>query len=245
MSSAHDKKEAADDANRWLLPIQMQYAWNWFQYHADQRLKAFNYFVLLLGALLVAYGTAMKEYHAAAIDGAKSESKIESDEQVANSRTPTELEVQALLKQTRSYSNFAAAVAACGFVISIAFFCIEVRNAELVECGRVWLDELEKDVHIKPREDDNQRVHLGKALGFWNTKNNAAASQKLGDPPEIVKDNAGKTEESGNSKAGTNLESRQRWYEKIFIHKLWIRIIYISAALGFAAAANWSYRGFS
>jgi len=48
-----------------LLPadhaIKMKYAWDWFQYHADQRLKSFNYFVVVLALLVAGYGAALKE----------------------------------------------------------------------------------------------------------------------------------------------------------------------------------------
>jgi hypothetical protein len=43
------------------IQLQMKYAWDWFQYHADQRLKAFNYFVVVSGILIAAYGAAMQK----------------------------------------------------------------------------------------------------------------------------------------------------------------------------------------
>jgi len=39
----------------------MNYAWEWFKYHADQRLKAFNFYLIIVGILAVAYSTALKE----------------------------------------------------------------------------------------------------------------------------------------------------------------------------------------
>lgn len=39
------------------LPLkdQLDYAWKWFQYHAGQRLIAFNFLLILMGALSVGY----------------------------------------------------------------------------------------------------------------------------------------------------------------------------------------------
>ena len=31
------------------------YAWNWFEYHAGQRLTSFNYFLILIGVVVVGY----------------------------------------------------------------------------------------------------------------------------------------------------------------------------------------------
>lgn len=35
--------------------LQYQYAWDWFQYHARQRLLAFNFFIIIISALGYAY----------------------------------------------------------------------------------------------------------------------------------------------------------------------------------------------
>ena len=37
----------------------LDHAWNWFQYHAAQRLTAFNFFLVLVGFLLVTYAQAV------------------------------------------------------------------------------------------------------------------------------------------------------------------------------------------
>jgi hypothetical protein len=39
--------------------LEFEYAWNWFQYHAAQRLTAFNFFLVLVGFLLVGYAQAV------------------------------------------------------------------------------------------------------------------------------------------------------------------------------------------
>lgn len=39
--------------------IAFDYAWGWFQYHASQRLTAFNFFLVIVGFLLVGYAQAI------------------------------------------------------------------------------------------------------------------------------------------------------------------------------------------
>ncbi|WP_417412720.1 hypothetical protein [Hoeflea sp.] len=41
------------------LRLAHEYAWDWFAYHADQRLKSFNFFFVLEGALTAAYLTSL------------------------------------------------------------------------------------------------------------------------------------------------------------------------------------------
>ncbi len=38
---------------------ELDYAWGWFQYHASQRLTAFNFFLVIVGFLLVGYAQAV------------------------------------------------------------------------------------------------------------------------------------------------------------------------------------------
>lgn len=119
-----------------IYEAKMTYAWNWFQYHADQRLKAFNFFVVILGILVAAYGAAMKEF-------------------VTASNHP------------EAYEWFAIGVAVCGALISIAFLFIDVRNRELVDCGRRWLDSLEHGIGMEIRQDDQARSCLPLAVGAF------------------------------------------------------------------------------
>jgi hypothetical protein len=42
------------------LDTQTTYAWNWFAYHAGQRLTAFNFFLVIVGVLTVGYGQAVE-----------------------------------------------------------------------------------------------------------------------------------------------------------------------------------------
>lgn len=43
------------------LELALDYTWNWFEYHATQRLITFRYFLVVVGILLVAYSTAVRE----------------------------------------------------------------------------------------------------------------------------------------------------------------------------------------
>lgn len=40
--------------------LELRLAWDWFQYHAGQRLTAFNFFLILTGAALVGYTAAVE-----------------------------------------------------------------------------------------------------------------------------------------------------------------------------------------
>jgi hypothetical protein len=42
-----------------LTRVEFDYAWGWFQYHASQRLTAFNFFLIILGFLLVGFAQAI------------------------------------------------------------------------------------------------------------------------------------------------------------------------------------------
>lgn len=39
--------------------VDPDFAWNWFQYHASQRLTSFNFFLVIVGLLLVGYAQAV------------------------------------------------------------------------------------------------------------------------------------------------------------------------------------------
>jgi len=53
--------DAANQAASEKLAMQFQYAWNWFECHAKQRISMFNYFLLAMGILATAYVHALKE----------------------------------------------------------------------------------------------------------------------------------------------------------------------------------------
>lgn len=48
--------------NDGALKLQLEYAWNWFHYHAEQRLRAFHFFLIIIGLFVVAYGQAITEH---------------------------------------------------------------------------------------------------------------------------------------------------------------------------------------
>ncbi len=61
-----DAADAGDSLTHWhseRTDTTLTYAWNWFAYHASQRLQAFNFFLLILAALATGYLTALdKDY---------------------------------------------------------------------------------------------------------------------------------------------------------------------------------------
>src|SRR5260370_20943401 len=57
-----DAADAGDSLTHWhaeRTDVTLKYAWNWFAYHANQRLQAFNFFLLILAALATGYLTAL------------------------------------------------------------------------------------------------------------------------------------------------------------------------------------------
>jgi hypothetical protein len=48
--------EKSDQASTSVDP---EFAWGWFQYHASQRLTSFNFFLIIVGLLLVGYAQAV------------------------------------------------------------------------------------------------------------------------------------------------------------------------------------------
>lgn len=111
----------------------LYYAWNWFEFHANQRLVLFRFFLIFIGAigyLLVGLGG-----------------------------NPVVL----------IFSGLAI------IILSKRFQIIDVRNRELVECGRKSLDKMEKklgltDEGVGPRsyEKPEKRELLQEILGDSN-----------------------------------------------------------------------------
>jgi len=223
-----------------LHRARMTYAWAWFQYHADQRLKAFNFFLVILGILVVAYGAAMKEGLTNATTAAASKAIQTSttlstttmaptnpstpstaaaskatqtsttSSSTTTSTTPTTPSIPSNVEvgtAAYSYSIFAVVVAFCGVIISIGFFFIEIRNVELVECGRTSLNRLEGQLKMSLRQEDRERTHLAEVLG------------RLVPQGRLVR-------------------------EKTITHWFWMRAIYIVAFLGFVFAFNYALWGF-
>jgi len=98
--------------------LQLKYAWEWFKYHADQRLRAFYFYLIIIGALAIGYLSA-----------------IQVNEKVN----------QIHFNQVDKIIPWLFLL---GCIVSIAFLCLEIRNVELVNIGRDKLKELGLKVTI-------------------------------------------------------------------------------------------------
>lgn len=153
------------------LGIELDYAWQWFKYHADQRLKAFHFFLVIVGLLANAFTQS-----------------IAHESQVG-----------------------AIGIGIFGVVVAFAFWILDIRNEELVYCGRAALDELENYLRIRIRRDDRARKHLGTAIGDrWLSKR--IYPWVRGDPRR----------------------------EYIFSHRRWLRGIESIVGIFFFAATIWA-----
>lgn len=118
--------------DRGELDTPLQYATTWFAYHAGQRLATFNFFLVIEGAIVIAY-------------------------------------LQAVDQRWTSLGVVAGVV---GTLVAVGFYLLELRNAELVNCGREALDALEgrlpKEARI--RQMDRSRDQLKQSMG-WPMRN--------------------------------------------------------------------------
>lgn len=64
-----------------------------------------------------------------------------------------------------NWPRFGLVMGMLGALIAVAFWILEIRNEELVWCGRAALDRLEPQMEATIRNDDSKRIHLGKSLG--------------------------------------------------------------------------------
>lgn len=115
-----------DDEDKRKLAF--KYAWDWFNFHATQRLIAFRFFLILIGIVSVGLSKSVG-------DGQR---------------------------------GFGALVAFFGGLISIAFWLLDIRNTELVNCGRAALDKLEKGIELTIRKDDADRKFFGESLDWFS-----------------------------------------------------------------------------
>lgn len=106
------------------LDLEFKYAWDWFSYHARQRLTAFNFFLILMSAVVVGYTQAV------------------------NNDLPA----------------LGVTLGGLGAFVAVAFWAMDIRNEELVYCGRVALDQLEAKLAVSIRKDDESRAHLKQAM---------------------------------------------------------------------------------
>lgn len=104
--------------------IACKYAWDWFSYHAAQRLTTFRFFLIIIGVVIVGYFKCV------------------------------ELE----------WRGLGFLIGLFGVLISIAFWLLEIRNEELVNCGRHALDKLEESAGLTIRKDDKDRTYLEESL---------------------------------------------------------------------------------
>ncbi|MFZ3148360.1 MAG: hypothetical protein WA137_04905 [Methanothrix sp.] len=116
----------------------INYAWNWFEYHASQRFASFNYFLILIGVVVVGYLKCIEL-------AGKSQYGMEQ------------------VGMAKIWWALASAIAIFGIIISIAFWFLDIRNEELVNCGRNALELLEQSLGLEIRIDDTNRNCLDKS----------------------------------------------------------------------------------
>jgi hypothetical protein len=174
-SDSGERQPSAADP---LSDLQMTYAWEWFAYHASQRLTAFNFFLVMLGALLVGY-------------------------------------VQAVEHELR---GLGAVLGATGILVSAASWAMDVRNAELVECGRRALDELESGLRMSIRSQDEKRACLEHVL-------------------------RGRVERKVYLTLMHN-ESRASRRKRFYTHSFWLRNTLCAVGCGSGLAMIWAVLGF-
>lgn len=167
--------ENRSSAERLDRSAELEYALGWFTYHASQRLAAFNFFLIVVGVVVVGYAQALV-YHLWYIS---------------------------------------LALSLYGGLISFAFWCLEIRNKELVNIGRAALDRIEaEELEVSLRREDRDGSRLHEALGplsralFWRY---APRSSEIPD-----------------------MQFRRPAFLK---HGFWLRLIILVTFSGFAAAS--------
>jgi hypothetical protein len=126
-SGASPQDENRSSASELDRQSELEYALGWFTYHAGQRLAAFNFFLIIVGVVVVGYAQAL----------------------------------------VYGLWYIALALSLYGDLVSFAFWCLEIRNKELVNIGRAALDAIESGSHgIAIRREDRERVRLQESLGL-------------------------------------------------------------------------------
>ena len=103
-----------------------------------QRFTAFNYFLILTGVVVVGY--------------------LKCVELAGKSQSGMEQAGMAII-----WWALASAIAFFGLIVSIAFWFLDIRNEELVNCGRNALELLERSLGLEIRIDDTNRNCLDKS----------------------------------------------------------------------------------
>jgi hypothetical protein len=155
---------------------EFDYAWNWFQYHAAQRLTAFNFFLVLVGFLLVAYAQAVHY----------------------------------------GWGAVGCALGLLGALVSFAFWALDVRNEELIQCGWAALTELEKDAPLNIVAECDDRTHLKTALGRSPLGIGLFGARMTGTSKRV----------------------------RLFKHRTWLRLIMAAVGIAFSVGTVWAMVGF-
>ncbi len=164
-----------------LLSIQQKYAWDWFSYHASQRMTALNFFFLTVSIFAVAYSKCAEH----------------------------------------GWCGFGCVTGIFGFITSVAFWFIDVRNEELVNCGRAALGEIEQRLHLRIREWDQNRTHLEQSTRRLSRLVFRIVTALF---PRSSEDGA--------------------WGADVFAHRFWIRNMHAMAGFAFLCAAVLAAVGF-
>ncbi len=164
----------------------LKFAWDWFSYHADQRLTAFNFFLVALGALALGYGKALDD----------------------RSRW------------------LGIGIGLLGLFVSLAFLALDVRNEELVECGREYLDGYEAQLPMELRKADKDRRHLQSVVNRRDPLTRVYYNRLL----------------RSSKKKGA---SRERYLQaNFFTHRQWFGRIFLVFGLAFLLATGWAVAGY-
>jgi len=123
------------------------------------------------------------------------------------------------------WRGLGALVGVFGVVTSIAFWCLDVRNEELVNCGRRALDGIERQLELTIRLDDDERELLMTSTGWLSRILLAVLLKFLPKPPKRV---------DGR---------RKFWAADVFSHR-WLRTLQFGAVLAFSAGAIFALMGY-
>jgi hypothetical protein len=172
-----------------LFSIEQKYAWDWFSYHAAQRMTALNYFFITVGIVAVAYSKCVENH----------------------------------------WRGVGFLVGMMGALCSIAFWLLDVRNEELVNCGREALRAVESRMGVHPRLDDHDRRFLAVSTGWLSGGILRGLNIALPESQKNVHRKNGR---------------RKFWAGDIFAHRFWLRTIQALAFTAFAGGAVFASLGY-
>lgn len=172
-----------------LLSVEQKYAWEWFSYHAAQRMTALNYFFVTVGIFAVAYSKCIEH----------------------------------------NWRGIGLLVGALGALCSIAFWLLDVRNEELVNCAREALCRVEQRLDVHPRQDDHDRMLLTISTGWLSGL--VLSLLKIPFPERL------KNVKKSNGR-------RKFWAGDVFAHRFWLRTLQSLAFAAFAGGAVFALLGY-